>query len=292
MQGQIEDSDLKTKLNDIIVSVKSNRTGRKRRSKIIPTISDELTIAAYDASRQIGEVGSDQGKVARYGSSFVLVCTICAPFAIFWRADAENHSYYWDLFGIFSTFLLVFMVFFWEIFSAASKEIFGLDNESESLDRGLGATRLILMISLAIFCSFAVYNIRSAHLIEISVMQDFQDLHYYHGWHVVSVFCISIVFILMDASVANTSQGHRASFAAVSSLTHSSAPMCIGVFIIGVWYMLGHFFGNVGEDQKFHQFVTGALTFQIITSNILFITINENMVFRFSRWFSYSTVSP
>ena len=293
MQGQTEDSDLKNKLNDIIHSVKSNRTGRKARSKTIPIISDELTIAAYDASRQIEKIGSHQGGVARYGSLFVFACTMVAPFVIFCNADPKNNSYYWDLFGIYSTFVLVFVTFFWEVCYAVLIEI-GLVNEGaeKSLNIRIGAPRGFLMLFLAIFCYFALSNIFNAHLIEVSEMQDLRKLHYFHGWHVVSVFCISIVFILMDASVANTSQDHRSSFAAVSSLTHSSAPMFVGVLIIGIWYMLGHFYRIDGGDPKIHEFVTGALTFQIVTSNILFIAINGDWVFRVSRWFSYSTVNP
>ena len=290
MPNEAHNSDIENKILQLIDDVKRERKPRKSRSsKIDPVISDGLTVAAFEAARHLDGNFNGQSLFARYGSIAIGIATFLAPFLIFKWVDPKQHSLYWDRFGIISTLSLLFITFGIDSIKAFVQE-FSDSPEEDSISTGKTATGLFVVC--CVVCYFALGNLGQIHMAELANPNNYPLIENLHFWHVGYVFSISILFIAMDFCVAHAARGQRASFAASSSMTHSTMPMIFGNLLILIWFYLGYYSEDPEANHQMTQFVTGALTFQMITSNILFILINENVVFRICRRLSYSTVAP
>jgi hypothetical protein len=113
-------------------------------------------------------------------------------------------------------------------------------------------------------------------------------------WHYFTlVFWLSILFIFMDWTVASFNDSHSETFIAASSFAYVTVPMAIGIFLVGTYLWKEYDYASAhGVDpwaSMSVEFASGALAFQMIVSNVLFIMIKKNTAIRSLYWTIHST---
>jgi hypothetical protein len=104
-------------------------------------------------------------------------------------------------------------------------------------------------------------------------------------WYFVNIWLLSGLFIMMDGSVAAFNASHSESYIAASSAAFVTFPMFVGISLVGVYlsaeYLLAWYDGSPAPVTTLSvEFASGALTFQMMLSNIIFVIMNKNWVFR------------
>jgi hypothetical protein len=90
-----------------------------------------------------------------------------------------------------------------------------------------------------------------------------------YGWYIWYIFLLSILFVAMDFWVAIWDSSHSESFMASSSCVYSTFPMFLGICLIGLYVL--------AAKEVPIEFISGALTFQMIMSNTLFVLIKIDL---------------
>lgn len=100
-----------------------------------------------------------------------------------------------------------------------------------------------------------------------------------------AIWFLSILFIIMDMSVATFNGSHSESYIAASSAAFVTFPMFFGISMVGA-YLFFEFVSAwwAGARQPLAalsvEFASGALTFQMMLSNVIFVIMKKNWVFR------------
>jgi hypothetical protein len=256
------------------------------------------TFAAFEARRSVEH--SQGTPIDRFYKIF-LIATMLSPVLVV-IAPREAQSVVWDCVGIGSTMLLLYFtygIYTLRIAGRAAKFILGMVPDpakweavrtrttSDSKEGGeLEAIVAVLLLLVgSIIALYAAYNLWSLYDIAVT-KHDRMDYAETYVKYFASVFLLSMLFIVMDLSVAAFNESHAETYVAASSAAHTTIPMCIGIGLVGV-YLLAEYGRAVflHVDQPLTQlsvdFASGALTFQMIISNVLFILIKKNLVFRF-----------
>jgi hypothetical protein len=114
------------------------------------------------------------------------------------------------------------------------------------------------------------------------------DKSTYAATYLIYFFCIwflSVLFIVMDGSVAVFNTSHSESYIAASSAAFVTIPMFLGVSLVG-FYLGAEYISaklssaNAPIADLSVEFASGALTFQMMLSNVIFVIMKKNWVFR------------
>jgi hypothetical protein len=104
-------------------------------------------------------------------------------------------------------------------------------------------------------------------------------------WYFFFIWLLAGLFIFMDFSVAAFNTSHSESYIAASSAAFVTLPMFAGVSLVGTYLIVEYVSAwNGGAKWPFTmlsvEFASGALTFQMMLSNIIFVIMKKNLVFR------------
>lgn len=104
-------------------------------------------------------------------------------------------------------------------------------------------------------------------------------------WYFICIWLLSILFIIMDGSVAIFNASHSESYIAASSAAFVTVPMSAGISLVGLYLSAEYISGLWGGEAVpvaglSVEFASGALTFQMMLSNIIFVVMKKNWVFR------------
>jgi hypothetical protein len=256
------------------------------------------TFASYEAKRN---VNTDQGRFITGFYKVFLGLTLLSPIFVAAAAPGKR-DVVWDAFGIGSTLLLLYITYGIYTFHQSMRawnvvrEMFGTlpfdwaqtsDPEEEQKTGGDTEAWFALgLLSLgSVLSVFAIWQL--VHLYQMSAPGHDASLYAqtylcYFG----AVFTLSITFVFMDIAVAAFNESHSDTYIAASSAAHATIPMCFGIGLVGIY--LGAELTAAWWSGAEHpweslsvEFASGALTFQMIISNVLFILIKKNYVFRF-----------
>lgn len=264
------------------------------------------TFSAFEAQRQIRR---RTGTTSNWFYVLFLAVTGLSPLIVA-AFPSTVRVVVWDAFGIGSTLVLLLSTYgiytlkmagkisgeFWHIFTyfppdaKPDVKVIGRHIELDAKpDRGepAAALNVFLLISAMICCAIALYELNQLYLAKIGGLSS----EYYNGYYVSFFLCVlalSFLFIWMDMAVAAYDESHSESFIGASSAAHATIPMFIGVAIVGL-YLLGEYIHGMLRPSTLSpdpiqslsvEVASGALTFQMIMSNVLFIFIKKNLIFR------------
>lgn len=280
-----------------------NPLGVRKRS------SFEIRKCAFSAleARRINPVLS---AVDKWFFRVFLLCTLFSPFFVMCFSPKGDRGIGWDFFGIVSTVALLAwtygvyafrmtLMFLSDIFGIILRILFvgmeipfDISRYGKSNDASGGGNvafgNLLLLILGAVFSFQALSSLMDVHLSFEIAPADLVGHHRKYLIYFLWVFCLSVLFVAMDAYVAVSECSHSETFVAASSLVHSTLPLFLGILIVSV-YLAAQYFEMVWVDNagmEFFlksvpvEFVSGALTFQMIVSNVLFIFTKRNLVLR------------
>jgi len=250
--------------------------------------------AAYEAQRNLAV---RQGWFANLFYLLFLAATAVSPFYVASYEPAAR-VVAWDKFAIGSTMLLLYSTYgiytlkmlggwiaaivpwrpaFLKKFQRPSKRQQG--EGGNALERGAAVVLLGIGTWLAIL-AWSDLEVISKYRFgnEASMLSQY----YWH--YFILIFWLSILFVIMDWTVAMFNESHSETYIAASSFAHVTIPMAIGIFLVGTYlwkeydYALAH--GADPWASMSVEFASGAFAFQMIVSNVLFILIKKNAVVR------------
>ncbi|MEA3051892.1 MAG: hypothetical protein QOG72_795 [Sphingomonadales bacterium] len=104
-------------------------------------------------------------------------------------------------------------------------------------------------------------------------------------WYFGCVWMLALLFIGMDYSVAMFNASHSETYIAASSAWFVTIPMFMGVslvafYLLAEWSFAWMHGANSPIADLSVEFASGALTFQMMLSNIVFVVMKRNVVFR------------
>lgn len=238
-----------------------------------------------------------------------LASTFLSPAFVVFLPDAER-TIAWETFGVASTVLLLLYTYgsytvemAYDMFSGVIAVIVALfwvgvdpTEVTESEDSGnapqkyahFAVTNLALLTVGLLVSYWAWTNIHQLYEFTIKGAVDTAAYNGAYIWFFVWIFILSGLLIIMDLHVAVTERSHSETFVASSSATYATIPMFIGILIMGFYlgmeYLHARFFAGNSPSEAMKQlpvdFVSGALSFQMIMSNVLFILIKLNLLLR------------
>jgi len=248
--------------------------------------------AAYEAQRNLAV---RHGWFANLFYLLFLAATAVSPFYVASYEPAAR-VVAWDKFAIGSTMLLLYSTYgiytlkmlggwiaaivpwrpaFLKKFQKASKPQQG--EGGNALERGAAVVLLGFGTWLAIL---AWSDLEIIYKMSIWGSETSMLSQYYWQYFML-IFWLSILFVIMDWTVAMFNESHSATYIAASSFAHVTVPMAIG---IGVYLWKEYDYASAhGADpwaSMSVEFASGALAFQMIVSNVLFILIKKNAVVR------------
>jgi hypothetical protein len=269
--------------------------------------------AAFEARRKTLWKGAGVSDVVFY--CFYFVMTIASPLLVIEFATSDQRPIAWDFVGMLSTVVLLL----WTYGRYTLKMVVGLFAEvvrvlfrlcmigtdirkpwpRMELDESPAAARfafvnlfwLVLGITVAYFAVADIAHLWNLGRTTVAEVAAFNNI--YVGFFT-QVFLMSIIFFIMDTYVAGYDKSHAESFMAATSAVCTTLPMLVGLLIMGL-YLFAEFFEaryieQLGSEASWGKlsvdFVSGALSFQMIVSNVVFILIKLNRLV----WAFYITV--
>ena len=263
--------------------------------------------AAFEADRDDLRAGSKRADSVFY--TFFLAATFLSPVFVVWLAPHGDRAVAWDIFGVGSTFALLMYTYgyytstmVYQLFSGVASVLGGIfmagadptspeaveDKGQDSKGAHFAVTNLALL-AVALLVSYCAWmKILLLYDLTTSGAIDHAAYNGVYVWFFFWVFVLSALFIVMDLHVARTDRSHSETFVASSSAVHATIPMFIGIFIMGLYMLVEYLEARyqLGADHSTAMkalsidFVSGALSFQMIMSNVLFILIKQNFLLK------------
>jgi hypothetical protein len=198
-------------------------------------------------------------------------------------------SFCWDLFGLISTTILVIVTYGSYAFEAFHLLLFGGPDEEDlilEITQRQYSQHNALIIGNTAFCflGFVLTAFAVACLVfywKFGVWGDNESAYRWFFGYQSSILLIAILFVAIDRTAAKYELSHRETCRAVSSMVFASWPVLLGILILWIHSASIVAWGAInGNGWHFIaipvQFISGALSFQMIVSNILFIQIKRD----------------
>jgi len=278
---------------------------RKKRSTLQGT--RKTVFAAFEACRQDPHKSISRRDLIFYRA--FLGCTLLSPLIVLCFFPFKAWSVGWDFVGIASTIILIgytYGVYTIRMSANFIKEVSSViisimapdvkqpfppvPSEDETSDMS-GAVAFANLLLLAIGTALSLVALTFTFDLNEMIRNNAPDIASCNVVYLkffLCIFFLSFIFIIMDVCVARYEKSHSESFIASSSIVHATVPMFIGICIMAFYLFSDFFYARyvLGLDAETVlrklpvDFVSGALSFQMIISNTLFIFIKMNMVFR------------
>ncbi len=242
------------------------------------------TFAAFEAKRDLA------AKPSWFATCFYSLFLIATAFSPIFVASFEpaERGVVWDAFSIGSTMLLLYSTYGYytaKMVKGWIKVIFS--KVKEDSDNGMEtAAAFVLLGAGSLFAYWAYLDLWVLHKM-ITVAHESSIFAEYYWDYFTWIFALSGLFVLMDWTVATFNESHSDTYIAASSTMYVTVPMATGIGLVWAYLWAEYCYASwwlPGSDpwQSLSvEFASGALTFQMIISNVLFILIKKNMIFRF-----------
>jgi len=237
-----------------------------------------------------------------------LSATALSPLFVVLLFEKTDRDIAWDFFGIASTvFLLIYTYGFYTlemlyrlfsgivdllkrvIWLGADPTVPDEEPEPETSGASFFAVCNIVLLFAGLLVAFLAYE-AVIQMFALSAAKTF-DLAAYNGTYIGFfkwVMALSLLFVIMDLHVARNERSHAETFVASSSAAYATIPMFIGIVIMAVYlsseYVQAHYFSHLDHPAAMRalsvEFVSGALSFQMIMSNVLFVLMKLNWLLR------------
>jgi len=273
-------------------------TPEKRKYRLIQI----ATFAAYEAKREL-KVRHNPIMIWFY-ISFLVVTAYSSVYVA--TVNPAAKGIVWDAFGVGSTMVLLYLTYglytlrmFWKWLRGLGDVLSTPPNDpgpddtltpsqTEPGDAGDNTetfTAVFFLIVGTILSYNAITTLYRLYDIAIGPDDPVAYARVYAGYFL-WIFFLSLLFILMDLSVAAFNQSHAETYVGASSAAHATIPMAIGIGLVGAYLLAEYVYASLwlADPRPWKalsvEFASGALTFQMIISNVLFILIKNNVVFR------------
>jgi hypothetical protein len=232
--------------------------------------------------------------------SFVLL-SVVAALIISFAVPRELRSLAWDAWGLGSTLLLLVLTYGIYVLLRFCHEVQRAIRPGQVPVKDQDTTvGHVILFALGMVATWNAVS-RLNYIFHEKMLQDAANAvtcNKSYAWFVFCVGCLALLFVVMDFWVAVNDDSHNETFIAASSFIHSTLPMAIGILVIGL-YMVCDYISLLHQgknsSEAFAQlpveFVSGALSFQMIMSNTLFAFIKRNLFLRFAYFATGSTKS-
>jgi hypothetical protein len=269
--------------------------------------------AAFEAKRQTLWNGAGASDAIFYALYFL--GTIASPLLVVLLAPSDHRPLAWDMVGMISTVVLLLWTYgrytlkmVRGLFSEVLRVLFrlcwiGMDPSKrwprigleESPDEAKFAFVNLLWLVLGLLVSyFAIADIVQLWDLARDTPAEMATFNKIYVGFFTNVCAMAIIFFIMDTYVAGYDKSHAESFMAATSAVCTTLPMLVGLLMMGLYlfteFAEARFLERLGLDDAWGSlsvdFVSGALSFQMIVANVVFILIKLNRLV----WAFYITV--
>jgi hypothetical protein len=253
--------------------------------------------AAYEAQRSFA---TRHGWFANLFYLLFLAATAGSPFYVA-SVEPAARVVAWDIFAIGSTMLLLYLTYgfytvktvwgwilavipwrpsFLKKWGKATKPAQGVAQGDGR--NGFESSAAVILLGIGTWLAFQVWSDLEI-IYKMSILgNEASMLSQYYWDYFKLIFWLSLLFILMDWTVAIFNESHSETYIAASSFAHVTIPMALGILLVGIYLWKEFDYAKAhGADPwaaMSVEFASGALAFQMIVSNVLFILIKKNAV--------------